>query len=152
MLLTIARCPLRTDTSADDLEWMSSDVMKELSQAVYFPMFQAEEVKSPALRTYSPGDNLLTMTMLYNADAKAIARSEIETQVILYKDGMEYMRGKPTPVVSNRSEEPVLIMNRITAGTPGDYVLQLIVTDTKNSKKAEGFASQTLGFTVVEKQ
>ena len=145
-------------TSADDLEWMSSDVIKELSQAVYFPMFQAEEVKSPALRTYSPGDNLLTMTMLYNADAKAIARSEIETQVILYKDGMEFRRGNPvtiTPEDVNSLDNSVQIMQRITLDSdipPGGYVLQLVAIDKKNSKKQEGFASQTLNFTVVEKQ
>jgi hypothetical protein len=35
--------------------------------------------------------------------------------------------------------------------TPGDYVLQLVATDRKNSKKQEGAAVQALSFAVVEK-
>jgi VWFA-related protein len=142
-------------TSMEDLEWMRSDVTKDLSQASYSPVFQPEEVRSPALRTYAPGDNLLIMTVLYNADAKAVARSEIETQTVLYKDGKEFHRGTPvtiTPDDMDDSDSSVQIVQRITLDSdmlPGDYVLQLIATDKKNSRKQEGVASQTLGFTVV---
>ena len=34
---------------------------------------------------------------------------------------------------------------------PGDYVLELQVTDKKNSVRREGSASQTINFAVTEK-
>ena len=143
-------------TSADDLEWMRSNTTEEISKGVFFPMVQAEEVRSPALRTYKSGDILHTFVTLYNADPKAIARSEIETQTILYKDGRELQRGNPvtlTPDDVDGLDDSVPLLRRFTLGDdmpPGDYVLQLIAIDKKKSKKQEGFASQTLSFTVVE--
>jgi len=118
-------------------------------------MFQEEGVRSPALRTYSTGDKLQTLALLYNADAKAIGRSEIETQTILYKDGVEFLRGAPSPITMDKVENAgsIPLLNRLTVGPNmalGDYVLQPLVTDKKNNKKQEGRAAQTLGFTVVE--
>jgi len=143
-------------TSADDLTWMFSDTTKEIDKGVFFLMFQGEGVRSPALRTYLPGDNLQTLAMLYNVDAKALARSEIETQTILYKDGVEFMHGEPTPITPDKVDNlgSIPLLNRLTVGTnmpPGDYVLQILATEKKNGKKKEGVTSQTLGFTVVEK-
>ena len=137
---------------AEDLAWMSSDLKKEADEGVFFPMYQGEEVRSPALRTYKSGDMLTTLAMLYNADIKAKGRSEIETQTILYKDGKEFMRGNPAPVTSDKLKDSdgIPILNRLKVGAPGDYVLQLVVTDKKSNKKDEGVASQTLNFTVVE--
>ena len=137
-------------TGADDLNWLFSDVTK----GVFSPVFQAEEVKSPALRMYTAGDRLQTLAMIYNADAKAIARSEIETQTILYKDGKEFMRGESVPLRVENAEtlNGIPVFNILTVGTampPGDYVLQLIATDKKNGRNNEGATSQTLGFTVV---
>ncbi|MDR0311422.1 MAG: hypothetical protein LBJ21_07540, partial [Acidobacteriota bacterium] len=142
-------------TSADDLNWMRSDVKKEISGGVFSPVFQGEEVRSPALRTYKQGDRLQTLVMLYNADEKAIARSEIEMQAILYKDGKEFLRGEPWSVTPSSGSSPdniqALPLTISTGMTPGNYVLQMVATDKKNSNKREGVASQILSFTVVEK-
>jgi len=142
-------------TGADDLNWMSSDVKKEIAEGVFFPEFRGEG-RSPALRTYTSGDNLASLAFLYNADSKAIARSEIEMQSILYKDGAEFRRGAPIPVrvdgEQNRNDIPIL--QRLTIGPdmpPGDYVQQLVITDKKSSKKKESGVYQTLSFTVTEK-
>jgi len=143
-------------TSEDDLEWMRSDAVKGNSEGVFFPMVQEEEIRSPALRTFKSGDILNTLVMLYNADAKAIARSEIEVQTVLYKDGKELFRGNPaaiTPNDVNSSDNSVPLLRRFTLSsdmTPGDYVLHLVAIDKKNSKKQEGVAVQVLGFTVIE--
>jgi VWFA-related protein len=141
-------------TSADDLGWMLSDTVEEDAEGVFAPAFQAEEVRSPALRTYVPGDSLQTLAVLYNADAKAVAASNIETQFALYKDGAEYQRGEATTVTQESAEnrDGIMILRRFTIGSempPGDYVLQMIATDKKNSKKQEGVAAQTLGFTIA---
>jgi len=42
-----------------------------------FPEFRADEVRSPALRTYSSGDRFRTLAMFYIVDDKAIASSDI---------------------------------------------------------------------------
>ena len=141
-------------TSADDIQWMNTDVKMDVGQGMFFPMLQTEEVRSPALRVYKPGDNLMTLAMLYNADAKAISRSEIETRTILYKDGKEFLRGSTLPIDSAQVEDPgsIPLLNRLTVGSnlpPGDYVLQIAVTDKKNSKKEEGNASQFMSFSVT---
>ena len=141
-------------TSVDDLVWMSSDVTKDIAGGVFFPMYQGE-ARSPALRTYMSGDNLHTLVMLYNADEKAIARSEIEIQTILYKDGKEWLRNEPIPiaVAGEKNPDGIPIVQKLTIRPdmpPGDYMLQLAVTDKKNSKRQEGNAIQFLSFTVVD--
>jgi fibronectin type 3 domain-containing protein len=98
-----------------------------------------------------PGDGLQTMAVLYNVDAKAVAASNIEIRYVLYKDGVEYQRGEATPLDQD-SPDGVLILRRLAIGPdmpPGDYILQLVATDKKNSKKQEGVASRTLGFIVT---
>ena len=142
-------------TSADDLVWMRSDASQEIAEGTFFPVFQNEEVPTPALRTYAPGNSLQTLTILYNADAESIYGSKIEIQTILYKDGMELMRGQPRPIVlgSGDNIDSIPILQRFTLGSdikPGDYILQLLVTDKKNSKKKEYIVSETLYFKVVE--
>ena len=142
-------------TSADDLNWLRSDVTAEAAEGLFFPVFQAREVSSPALRTYAVGDNLQILTMLYNAEEKAIADSDIEMQFILYRDGKEFMRNEPKPVISAGASNPdgIPILQELTIGSdmpPGDYVLQLVATDKKNGKKPEGDTTQAISFTVTE--
>jgi len=143
-------------TSADDLNGMLSDATKQIDEGVFAPVFQSEEVRSPALRTYMPGDNFHTLLILYNADTKAVAASDIEIQSILYKDGMEYQRAEAVPLTRENAESHggIMIFRRFTIGPdmpPGDYVLQMLATDRKNSKKKESVAVQTLRFTVSER-
>ena len=142
-------------TGANDLRWLVSDAAEEIEEGLFFPVFQAEEVRSPALRTYSPGNRVQALAMLYNADDKAAAGAEIEMQYILYRNGEEFRRFMPARVkpsdAGNAAGIPVFQGFTLGADTPpGDYVLQLTATDKKNSKKKEGVATQALGFTVTE--
>ena len=87
---------------------------------------------------------------------KAISGSEIEMQNILYKDGMEFLRtgSRPVGMASAGSLEGIPVSQTLMIDStlpPGDYVLQLAITDKMNSKKQEGTASQSISFTVVEK-
>ena len=139
-------------TGSDNLNWLFSDA----TEGVFSPVFQAEEAGSPALRMYAIGDRLQTLTMVYNADAKAVAGSEIELQPVLYKDGEEYIRISPMPVrqavAGNLEGIPVSLT--VTGGSdipPGDYVLQLVVTDKKNGGRQGHAVSQSLSFTILEK-
>ena len=143
-------------TNNEDVKWLLSDATKGVNERLFFPVFQAEEVRSPALRTYVPGDRFQTLTMLYNADEKAIAGSEIEMRNVLYKDGKEFLLSEPKPVglANAGSLEGIPVSQTLTIDStlpPGDYVLQLAITDKMNGKKQEGSASQYINFTVVEK-
>ena len=136
--------------------------------------------RSPALQTFMPGDNLQALTVIYNADPKAIARSEIKTQSILYKDGEELMRSDPKPIAENSAVDGldgIPILQKLTLGkemAPGDYILQFRVIDKKDSENkpedlfskimcayineptnfgkmiTEGRKSQALSFKVIE--
>jgi len=144
-------------SGADDLAWMRSDVTKEISEGTFFPMVQEEGVVSPALRTYKTGDVLHTLATLYNADMRAIARSDIEVQTVLYRDGKEVHRGSPvtiTPDDVDGSDNSIPLLRRFTLGSempPGDYALQIVVTDKSKGKRPEGNASQVLSFTIAGK-
>ena len=93
--------------------------------------------------------------MLYNADEKAISRSEIETRFVLYREGVEFRRGESMPVTLGEvTPNGVPIVQTLTIAPnmpPGDYILQLMATDKKNDKKQESKATQAVSFTVVEK-
>jgi len=141
-------------TGAEDLDWLLSDSPQGLDEGLFFPVFQAEEVRSPALRTYVPGDKLQTLMVLYNAGTNA--GSEIEIQSVMYKDGVELHRSDPKPITANGAKNPdgILILQGFALEPdmpPGDYARQIVVTDKKNSSKKEGNASQTMRFTVTEK-
>ena len=141
--------------SANDLNWLLSSTTEETGGELFFPVFQAEEVNSPALRTYAAGSNVQIMAMLYNADEKAIADSEIEMRFVLYKDGKEFLRnGRLVSPGSAGNLDGIPLFLRLTMGKdipPGDYVLELVATDKSNSGKREGGASQAISFTVTEK-
>ena len=136
----------------EGFNWMVSDLTDEIAEVVSFSGFSGAETRSPAQRTYAPGDSLVTRTMLYNAGVKA--DSEIETQSILYKDGEEFMRGAPVTIGPDaaRNLSAVPISQNWTAGAdlpPGDYDLQLAATDRNNAKKNKGFAVQSRSFTIA---
>ena len=142
-------------TSDETLVWMRSDVTKELSQGAFFVVMRKDDSRSPALRTYMPGDSLQALTMIYNADPKAIARSEIKIQSVLYKDGEEFTRGEPRPVMTDNldSLDGIPVLQKLTLGSdlkPGDYILQLRVIDkkdeeNKNDNRQKGLFSKIMG-------
>jgi len=138
----------------EDLKWMHSDVRSEAG-GVLRPGFYGEETPSPALRTYTSGDSLQILAMLYNADEKAIAGSEIETQYILYRDGVEFLRSEPMHVSAAVAEnlDGIPLWHRFTISEdlpPGDYVFQLQARDRRSSGRREDRVSQVANFTVVD--
>ncbi|MDR1729034.1 MAG: VWA domain-containing protein [Acidobacteriota bacterium] len=144
---------------AEDLKWLMSDGAEGGGDGLFSPVFQAEETRSPALRTYSRGDRLNALAMLYNAGDKAATDSGIEVQYILYRDGGEFRRFTPVQVkpsdAGNASGIPIL--QRFTLGgdiPPGEYMLQLEAAALRNGKKQKGGATQalrSLSFRVVDR-
>ena len=85
----------------------------------------------------------------------ACATQSTGTRTSEMRDGEEFMRTEPRPVNPDSAGNPngVPVLQRLAIGSdmpPGDYILQLLVTDKRNSRNKEGFAAQTLSFTVVK--
>jgi VWFA-related protein len=89
---------------------------------------------SPALRRFRRGMLMQYGYVIYNAKAGGAPAPQLTTQVRLFRDGQPVFTGKVAPLdVTGQAD-----MKRITAGgflqlgtdmTPGEYVLQIIVTD-----------------------
>jgi len=125
-----------------DLAWMNADAVKELSGGVFFPVFQGDDIRTPALRTYMPGDNLQTLTILYSVDTKAVSRSEIQMQSVLYKDGKEFLRGDARLITAEEAQNPdgIPILQKLSLSRdmpPGEYTLQLLIINKKTREKED---------------
>ena len=92
--------------------------------------------------------------MLYNADDRAVAGSEIEMRFILYRDGVEFVRsGQPVGPGKAGNLDGIPLMLRLTMGTdipPGEYVLEIQVSDRRSSGRPEGNALQAISFAVLQ--
>ena len=133
--------------SAADLKLIFSDATEEIkNKGKLTAIFQDDDTRSPAIESLMPGDSFHALAMLYNADAKAIARSEIESQYILMysefenPESREYRRGELIPVTVDGDVNPadgIPLLYKITLEPdmpPGNYRLEIHVTDKKNAK------------------
>jgi hypothetical protein len=84
----------------------------------------------------------------------ATGRTGLQTRALIFRDGQQIWAGEPKPVEPDgeSSTEPVKAMGRLLLGaemTPGEYVLQVVVTDRlAGSEKAT--ATQWIDFEVVK--
>jgi VWFA-related protein len=136
----------------DDATWVRSGATKEQISNLLAPTMQRDLSRSPALRTYAPGESIEYMALVYNANLKD-KKPDLESQFILFKDGEEYKKGEPQTVdfdgVADFTRIP--IRKKMILGTEmpkGDYVLQLQVKDKLESSKKNSLAIQTLNFVV----
>lgn len=135
---------------ANDAAWIQSGATKENSPNYFNPVLSRDESRSPALRSYLPGDHFEYMSVIYNAKHEKEAAPELESQFVLFKDGAELTKGELQPLDMGSAENPnrIPIRRRLLLGDAlesGDYVLQLLVRDNQRNKKS-GLASQTLSF------
>jgi hypothetical protein len=114
---------------------------------------QQERRKSPAIRSYLPGEGFDYMVVVYNAKRKNKRAPELETQFVLFRDDEEFARGDINPVslqgVDGLFGIPVsrrLLFDETM--DPGKYVLQLMVTD-KKAKKKHSVATQAMDFEIL---
>ena len=111
--------------------------------------------KSPALRSYLPGETFECVAMIYNAKANKGQKPDLASQFILYGNGNELFKSEPEAVdlskVSNFKRIPIKIKLRLKESIPpGDYVLLLQVKDNLANKK-HNLASQALDFKALAK-
>jgi len=110
---------------------------------------------SPAIRRLKPGMVASYGYFIYNARIdKASSRPQVTTQVRLFRDGKEVFTGKVIPFDSSGQTD----LQRLAAGgalqlgdamEPGEYVLQMIVTDLLADKKHR-IATQWMDFQIVK--
>ncbi|MBC7899505.1 MAG: VWA domain-containing protein [Saprospiraceae bacterium] len=110
---------------------------------------------APAIRRFTRDTILGYAYTVYNAQPdKTTGQPKLLLQVNLYRDGKIIAEGKPKPIElkpqtawSQISERGSI---RLSSGVaPGDYTLEIIVTDQMVSEK-KAISSQSLDFEVIE--
>jgi VWFA-related protein len=136
----------------EDIAWILSGAPQENYQYKLVPNTKEDKGRSPALRSYHPGDSINYMSVVYNAKHDTGKTPDLETQFILYKDGQEILTGPLQALdlknANNLKEIP--IMGKIVLEKTlqeGDYILQLLVRDKLAGSK-KGLATQTLDFSI----
>ena len=109
---------------------------------------------SPAVRRFTRGMALEYASMIYGARLdKATHRPQLETQLRLFRDGKQVFEGKVHSFDPGQQND----LTRLVAGgsfllgsdlQPGEYELQLIVTD-KLAKAKEQLAATWIDFEIV---
>lgn len=110
---------------------------------------------SPAIRRLKPGMVASYGYFIYNSRIdKALSRPQVTTQIKLFREGKEVFTGKEIPFDSSGQSD----LQRLTVGgaiqlgaamEPGEYVLQVIVTDLLADKKHR-IATQWTDFQIVK--
>lgn len=109
----------------------------------------------PAVRRLRPGMVLQYAYAIYNATTdKGGARPQIQTQMRLFRDGQEVFKGRVQPLDTSDQTD----LKRLAAGgalqigtqmPPGEYILQVIVTDPLAKEKYRT-ATQWIDFEIVK--
>ena len=109
---------------------------------------------SPAVRRFHSGMYLNYAFFIYDAHSDKGAAPQLSTQIILFHDGKPVFTGRPNPMkLTGQTDLKRLLGGGILQlGTdlePGDYVLQVIVTDELADKKHQT-AAQWMDFSIVK--
>jgi hypothetical protein len=137
----------------EDASWLLPATKKEHPDLIDSSTGVVE--KSQALRSYLPGESFEYMTVIYNAKNKKAIPPDLESQVVLYRNGEELNRSTVEAIdlngVADFKRIPIRRKFKLeTTLQPGDYVLQLLITD-KQAKEKENRAAQALQFEVAKK-
>ena len=117
--------------------------------------FESDPQASPAVRRFRRGLVLRYAFSIFNAQAdKATGRPAVQTQMRLFREGRELFTGRSQPFDATNQAD----LKRLQAGgaiqlgtnlPPGEYALQVIVTDPLAKEKYRT-ASQWIDFEIVK--
>jgi hypothetical protein len=116
---------------------------------------EADVVAGPAVRRLRQDMMMDFGYFIYNARMeKQTGRMQLQTQVRLFRDGQLVFTGKPTPYDTSGQIDPQRLSagGRLSLGSalvPGEYILQIIVTDPLADEKYRT-ATQWIDFEVVK--
>lgn len=117
------------------------------------PDAQDAITSGPAVRQFRQGANVLFAYSIYNAPLDAATHlPQLTTQTRIFRDGKPVFSGDPTPVELNPQVDlkRAPSVGRIQLGSefpPGEYVLQIIVTDRTKEKQV---ATEWVDFEIVK--
>jgi VWFA-related protein len=109
---------------------------------------------SPAIRHLRRGMYLHYGYLIYNARLdKTMQQPQPQTQIRLFREGRQVFAGKVQPLDMNGQTDPkrLIASGLLQLGTdmlPGEYVLQVVVTDPLADNK-HGIATQWIDFDIV---
>jgi VWFA-related protein len=114
----------------------------------------SDPTASAAERVFKPGAPLAYRYTIFNAQTNAAGKTDLQVQTRIYRDGKPVYQGQPlAPDLAGQSNPKRLVAggNMVLARAipPGDYVLQVIVTD-KLAKQKYQIASQWMDFEVKQ--
>jgi len=137
----------------EDIAWIQSE---ESARQGATELTKQAPRRSQALRSYLPGEDFECIAFAYNAKKADGAKPNLELQSVLYSNGAEISRSKPEEVdiAGTADFERIPIKKQIRLERtiqPGNYLLQLIVTDKSAGKGKEKAAVQTMDFEVISK-
>jgi hypothetical protein len=106
----------------------------------------------PAVRIFTSGSHVLFAFQILNAKANQQNLPELDVQTRLFRDAKQVYAGVPSPFdpTGQRDVTRLELEHRLTLGAelqPGEYVLQVVVTDKLAPKKA-ATASQSTDFEI----
>jgi VWFA-related protein len=107
---------------------------------------------SPAVRSFQPGAEVLYAFQILNARLDANQKPQLEVETRIFRDGVQINESKPRPVAASQQGDAAHLLSagEIRLGDkiqPGDYVLQVVVTD-KLADEKYNVASQWMDFEV----
>ena len=112
------------------------------------------QLSNPALRRFKSGTNLLFGYAIYNARVdKQANTANLSTQTKIFRDGNVVYEGplKPLDVAGQKDMEHLAAGGGVQLGTalePGEYLLQVIVTETSVKEKRRA-ATRWIDFEIV---
>jgi hypothetical protein len=104
-----------------------------------------------AVRIFKPGTPIVYVYEILNAHTDSEKKPQLLVQTRLFRDGQEVFAGSPSAMNGESQQNPqhLLGVGRLQFGQapPGDYVLQVIVTD-KLAKEKYRIAAQSMDFEI----
>ena len=114
---------------------------------------QADIDGTPAVRIFKAGSAISYAYEIMNARADGSARSQLEAQIRIYRDGQAIyaLPVSPLNIEGQQNANRYVVGGRmeLKKTPPGSYVMQIIVSDTLRKDKS-GIASQALDFEVQD--
>ena len=106
-----------------------------------------------SLRQFKQGTVLRFGFEIYNAIMQARQNPNLTTQVRIFRDGKIFFEGKQTPleIANQQAADGIASTGNLRLGEqmpPGEYILQIVVTDNLAKKKRQ-IASQSIAFEIV---
>jgi len=109
---------------------------------------------SPAVRDFRQGMQLQYGYLIYNAQLDENQKHQLSTSVRLFRNGQQVFAGGDQPFAANNQNDlqRLVVSGAIILGTdltPGEYILQVVVTDALAEKKYRT-ATQWMDFEIVK--